>query len=250
MPFVSGRPPVRLSGRLALASALVTGLSLGATQAQAQSVPAVQPLNVVNLSASGVLEAPQDWLTITLNTTKEGTDGAAVQAQLKAALDAALSIARPAGQPQQMEVRTGQFSLFPRYASNGKISGWQGTTELVIEGRDFVRISSTAGKIQTLTLGSVGFSLSRDAQRQLEADVQAQAIERFKSKAAEVARGFGFEGYVFREISISSADQEGVRPFPRAMAMQAKAVMADEPVAVEAGKSTVSVTVSGAVQLR
>lgn len=222
---------------------------MGATQAQVQPVPAVQPLNVVNLSASGLLEVPQDWLTITLNATKEGTDGAAVQAQLKAALDAALAIARPAGQPQQLEVRTGQFSLFPRYGTNGKISGWQGTTELVIEGRDFVRISTTAGKIQSLTLGSVGFSLSREAQRQLEADVQAQAIERFKAKAAEVAKGFGFQGYALREISISSADQEGVRPYPRAMAMQAKAAMADAPVAVEAGKSTVSVTVSGAVQL-
>lgn len=250
MSFDVGRSPGRLTGRLAFAAVLAAWLPLGVIHAQAQSVPAAQPLNVVSLSASGVLEVPQDWLTITLNTTKEGADGAAVQAQLKAALDAALAIARPAGQAQQLEVRTGQFSLFPRYASNGKISGWQGTTELVIEGRDFVRISNTAGKIQSLTLGSVGFSLSRDAQRQLEADVQAQAIERFKSKAADVAKGFGFQSYVLREISISSADQEGVRPFPRAMAMQAKTAMADAPVAVEAGKSTVSVTVSGAVQLR
>ena len=36
----------------------------------------------------------------------------------------------------------------------------------------------------------------------------------------------------------------------RAMAMQAKAPMADAPVAVEAGKSTVNITVSGTVQLR
>nr|WP_310564840.1 SIMPL domain-containing protein [Hydrogenophaga sp.] len=209
-----------------------------------------EPANIVNISASGFLEVPQDWLRMSLNTTKEGADAAAVQAQLKTALDAALAQAKPAAQPQQMDVRTGQFSLYPRYGSNGKITGWQGTTELVIEGRDFARISTTAGKIQSLTLGHVGFSLSREAQQKLESDVQALAIERFKARANDVAKGFGFTAYTLRELSISSADQGGGQPYPRAMAMQAKAAMADAPVAVEPGKSTVNVTVSGAIQLR
>lgn len=242
-----GRLLARPAQSLALA-ALCFASTSGPSLAQVQA--SSEPANQVSLSASGFLEVPQDWLTISLNTTKEGQDAAAVQAQLKAALDAALAVARPAVLNQQLEMRTGQFSLFPRYSSNGKISGWQGTTELVIEGRDFARISATAGKIQSLTLGHVGFSLSRDAQRQLEADVQALAIERFKAKAADVAKGFGFQGFTLREITISSVDQEGVRPLPRAMAMQAKAAVADAPVAVEAGKSTVNITVSGTVQLR
>lgn len=216
----------------------------------AQVMPPAEPSNVVNLSASGFLQVPQDWLSVSLNTTKEGSDAAAVQSQLKTALDAALAVVKPAVQQQQLEVRTGQFSLFPRYGSNGKINGWQGSTELVIEGRDFTRISTTAGKVQSLTVGHVGFSLSREAQRQLEADVQAMAIERFRAKAGDVAKGFGFQGYVLREVSISSADQESVQPYPRAMAMQAKAAVADAPVAVEPGKSTVNITVSGSVQLR
>lgn len=223
----------------------------GTATAQVTPIPmAPEPSNIVNLSASGFLEVPQDWLSMSLNTTKEGSDAAAVQAQLKTALDAALAVARPAAIAQQMEVRTGQFSLYPRYASNGKINGWQGSTELVIEGRDFARISTTAGKIQTLTLGNVGFSLSREAQQKLEADVQTQAIERFKARASEVAKGFGFTNYSLREVSISSADQGGGQPFPRAMAMRSKAEMADAPVAVEAGKSMVNVTVSGSIQLR
>ncbi|MBT9462659.1 MAG: SIMPL domain-containing protein [Hydrogenophaga sp.] len=208
------------------------------------------PLNVVNLSASGFLEAPQDWLSMSLSTTREGPDAVTVQNQLKAALEAALAVARASAQPQQLEVRTGQFSLYPRYTDKGKISGWQGSTELVLEGRDFARISTTAGKIQTLTMSNMGFSLSREARLKLESDVQAMAIERFKSKAGEVAKGFGFAGYNLREVAVSSADQEG-RPFqPRAMAMEAKAAMSDAAVPVEPGKSTVNVTVSGSVQLR
>ena len=187
---------------------------------------------------------------MSLNTTREGSDATTVQNQLKQALDAALTVARASAKPQQLEVRTGQFSLYPRYDRNGKITGWQGNTELVLEGRDFALISATAGKIQTLTMSGTSFSLSREARRKLESDVQAMAIERFKARADEVSKGFGFGGYSLREISVSSADQE-VRPFqPRAMAMEAKAAMSDAAVPVEAGKSTVNVTVSGSIQLR
>lgn len=228
---------------------LLSSLIAVGSLAHAQGTPPV-PSNVVNLSASGFMEVPQDWLSMSLSTTREGTDAVTVQNQLKVALDAALAVARASAQPQQLEVRTGQFSIYPRYTDKGKISGWQGSTELVLEGRDFTRISATAGKIQTLTMSNMGFSLSREARLKLESEVQAMAIERFKAKAGEVAKGFGFAGYSLREVSVSSADQEG-RPFqPRAMAMEAKAAMSDAAVPVEPGKSTVNVTVSGSVQLR
>lgn len=207
--------------------------------------------NVVQIAASGFMEVQQDWLTMRLNTTETGPDAATVQNQLKVALEAALRVARAQAQPGLLEVSSGRFNIYPRYNSSGKINGWQGSTELVLEGRDVARISETAGKVSTLTLGGVSFSLSRQASQQLEAQVQAQAIERFKARAAEVAKGFGFEGYTLREVAISSADQGNDMPVrPRMMAMEAKAATSDAPVPVEAGKSTVNVTVSGSIQLR
>jgi predicted secreted protein len=207
------------------------------------------PQNVVQLSANAAMEVQQDTLSISLNTTKDGTDAGAVQTQLKTALDAALSEAKKSALPGQMDVRTGSFSLYPRYSSGGKLNGWQGTAELVLEGKDFARISSTAGKIQTLTMGNVSFSLSREQREKAEAQVQATAIERFKTKAGEVAKCFGFGGYALREVAVNAGDQ-GVSPRPRMMAMAAKAMSSDEAVPVEAGKSSVVVTVSGSVQLK
>lgn len=241
---LGGARPVRST-----CAALLVLLSAGAAFAQASPVPP-EPANVVQLSASGFKDVQQDWLTMSLNTTREGPDAATVQNQLKVALDAALAVARPMAQTQQLELRTGRFSLYPRYSSNGKINGWQGSTELVLEGRDFARISATAGRIQTLTMGHVAFSLSREAQQALEADVQAMAIERFKQQASQIAKGFGFTSYSLREISVSSADSGGAPVRPRVMAMEAKAAMSDAPVAVEAGTSMVNVTVSGSIQLR
>lgn len=204
--------------------------------------------NVAQLSASGSVEVQQDLLSIAMSTTRDGADASAVQTQLKQALDTALAQARQAAAPGQMDVRTGAFSLQPRYGKDGKINGWQGSTELVLEGRDFPRITATAGKIQTLTLANVGFALSREQRAKVEGEAQALAIERFKGRAADVAKAFGFGSYTLREVSIGSNDQGSPRPY--AMAMQARSAMSDAPVSVEAGKSTVKVTVSGSVQMK
>lgn len=206
------------------------------------------PQNVLQLSASGTVEVQQDLLSMTLSTTRDAPEAATVQSQLKAALDAALTEARKGAQPGQLDVRTGNFTLSPRYTREGKINGWQGSTELVLEGRDFPRITQAANRITTLTVGGVGFGLSREQRAQVETEAQFIAIENFKQKAGELAKGFGFAGYTLREVSVNANEGGPIRP--RMMAAQAKSFSADAPVPVEAGKTSVVVTVSGAVQLK
>lgn len=215
----------------------------------AQQTPLREPQNVAQLAASGSVEVQQDLLSISMNTTREAADAGTVQTQLKTALDTALNEAKKAVLTGKLDVHTGNFSLYPRYGKDGKINGWQGSTELVLEGRDFARISATAGKIQTLTVGNVIFSLSREQRTQAEGAAQSIAIERFKAKAGEIAKGFGFVSYNLREVAVTAADQ-GYIPRPRVMALEARTQMADAAVPVEAGKSTVVVTVSGSVQLK
>jgi predicted secreted protein len=227
---------------------LITAFLLAAAApafAQSMAYPPLQ--NVLQLSATGSVEVQQDLLSLSLTTTREGADANTVQNQLKVALDAALAEARKAAQPGQLDVRTGNFSLYPRSTRDGKISGWNGTAELVLEGRDFARITQTAGRIQTMTMGGVSFGLSREQRAKVEGDAQTIAIERFKAKASELARGFGFSGYTLREVAINANDQGFPRPMVR-MQMEAKAASSDMAVPVEAGKSTVMVTVSGSVQ--
>ena len=205
--------------------------------------------NVVQLAASGSVEVQQDLLSITMNTTRDGMDAALVQSQLKAAIDAALLEAKKLVQPGQLDLRTGNFTLYPRYGRDGKPSGWQGSAELILEGRDFVRISTTAGKIQTLTVANVSFGLSREQRAKVEGDAQSIAIEAFKTRAAAIAQSFGFPGYALREVAVN-AQEPGFTPRPRMMAMESRAVANDTPVPVAAGKPAVVVVVSGSVQLK
>ncbi|MET3916650.1 putative secreted protein [Variovorax sp. OAS795] len=229
---------------MAACAALAAAAAAG--NATAQNI--APPQNVLQLTASGSVEVQQDMLSMTLTTTRDATDAATVQSQLKAAVDAALAEARKNAQPGQLDVQTGNFSLSPRYTREGKINGWQGSAEVVLEGRDFPRITQTAGRITTLNVGNVGFALSREQRAKSETEAQTIAIENFKQKATTLAKGFGFSGYTLREVSVNANEGGPIRP--RAMAAQAKSFSADAPVPVEAGKTSVVVNVSGSVQLK
>lgn len=217
--------------------------------APAHAAAEARPENLVNFSANASVEVTQDLLSITLQTVREGQDAAQVQAQLKAVLDAALAEARKAAQPGALEVRTGGFSLYPRYGKEGRINGWQGQAELVLQGKDGQRVAQTAGRLTAMNITGVGYSVSRELADKHEAEVTAQAIQKYRAHAAELARQFGFSGYTLREVAVQSgAEGEGPRPV---MMRAAKAEMAaaDAPLPVEPGKSLVSASVSGTVQL-
>jgi predicted secreted protein len=225
------------------AAALIAGLLL-AGAAAAQGIP--PPQNVVSLSASATVEVTKDLLTVVFSTTREGADAGVVQSQLKQALDAALLEARRAAKPGQLEVQTGNFALYPRYTSKGSISGWQGIAELVVEGRDTQAVAQLTGRIQTMSIARVGFSLSREAREKVDAEVSALAINNFRARAETTSKHFGFSGYTLREVQVSGSDPGGPLPVMRA---QASRMAADEALPIEAGKANVTVMVSGSVQM-
>jgi len=232
-----------------LGAALATVLVLQPAAAQAPAVPA--PANVVTLSASASIELSMDWLTVVYGTTREGADAAAVQAQLRQALDAALAEARKAAKPGgEVQVRTGSFALTPRYAPKGGIGGWFGQAELVVEGRDTGAIAQLMGRIQTLSISRVGWSLSREAREKVDGEVTAQAITRFRSRADAVSRQFGFSGWAVREVSVGSNEPSPGLPQPTMRVQAMRATAAEESLPVEAGKALVTATVSGAVQMK
>lgn len=218
-----------------------------ALTAHAQTAVLPQPVGVVGLTASASTEVTKDLLNVALSVTREGQDAATVQNQLKQALDAALAEAKKVARPGQLEVQTGNFSLYPRYAAKGGINGWQGTAELVVEGKDMPAIGQLTGKITTMTIARVGYGISRELREKVEGDVAAQAIARYRAKAAEYAKQFGYAGYTVREVNVNTdVPMGGPVPMMRAKAMSASA---DESLPIEAGKGTVTVTVNGTVQM-
>lgn len=216
----------------------------------AWSAPEVPRDNVVTFSTTATMEVTRDLLTVVLAAVKDGPEAKAVQTALKQTLEAALAEARKSAQPQAMDVRTGEFSINPRYGKDGKINGWQGSAELILEGTDSARVAQTAGRMLGMNVVSVGYALSRKLREQNESQVTADAVGRFRSRAAELAQAFGFSGYSIGEVSVNSGEpiyaMKASAPRMRAMAAGA----ADEALPVEPGKGSITVTVSGSIVLK
>ncbi len=225
--------------------ACVGALALISTAAVA-SEPAV-PTGVVALTATASVDVTRDTLSISLVATRDGNDASAVQSSLKQALDTALAEARNVARPGQIEARTGNFSLNPRYSTKNTLAGWQGSAELVLEGRDLPGLSQLAGRIQSMNIARVSQSLSREQREKAEASATTQAIGRYRAQAAEVTKQFGYASYTVREVNVST-NESGPGPVPM-FAVRAMAVQSDAPLPVEAGQTSVSVTVNGTVQM-
>ena len=235
---------VRFAAALGWVAALI---SLGV---QAQSVAPVTS-GVLTLNSSASIEVTKDVLTVVFTVAREGSDAQTVQSGLKQSLDAALVEARKIAKPATVEVQTDNFSLHPRYAAPVKgappvISGWQGTTELIVRGKDIAAIAQLTGRIQTMAIARVGYTLSREAREKVEADVSAQAIARWHAMAAQMSQQFGYSGYVVREVNVSTNDAQ---PPPMQMRALRAAAVADEALPTEAGKAEVTASVSGSAQM-
>jgi len=230
----------------ALAAAGAALAFAAALPARAETPP---PQGVMSLTASASVEVTKDLLAVTFSTSKEGADANAVQAQLKQALDAALAEAKKAARPGQVDVQTGAFSLFPRYANKGGITGWQGTAEIIVDGRDMAAIGQLSGRITTMTVARVAYRLSREAGQRVEADVAAEAIARYRAKAGEYAKHFGYGGYSIREVNVTTTEPpQG--PMPMARAQTAAISAPGDALSVEPGKAQVNASVSGTVQMK
>lgn len=241
----------------AMAWALITMLLLPAVAVHAQSASS-SPMphaasaalhQVLHLSASAQTDVPQDWLVINLSVQKEGLQAPAVQKQLNAVLSSALALATPMVKPGGLEVKTGEMNVSPRYGRDGKINGWMGSAQVTLQGRDVEQVTTLAGRLQELTVSQIDWRLSPEQKAAAEARIQAEAVERFQSKAQSLTKQFGFAAYTLREVRINAQEAgEGV-VMPR-MAMAVAMDAAPAPVPTAAGKSRVVVNISGSITLR
>lgn len=228
-----------------IATGAVAMLFVASVQAQNQTKD-----NLLNLTAQSSVKATQDYLSVTLSASRDGATGQAVQAELKKVLDQAIILANPLEAGDLLQAKTGQFRVVPVYDSRDqRIQGWRGTAQLIIEGKDFVRITTLAGNIQKMPVTNVAFGLSHSARAKYEEEAQKLAVADFRQRAKLLTEQFGFSNYSIDNVHVNASHD---MPMPMArmeMAASMPAKMAS-PIPVEAGETTVTVVVNGSVQMR
>ncbi|WP_374728859.1 SIMPL domain-containing protein [Caballeronia concitans] len=222
-------------------------LTFSATAVAQTVIASPQPSGVLSLSAQASAQVPQDVVTITLFYEQEAADPSSLTTTLNQRAEAAL---REAKGVDGVTAKSGAFSVYPSTDRDGKISAWRGRTEVVLESHDFAAASKLAGKMSSsMQVGNVTFSLSPEAQRAAAQKLSTQAIDSFRKQAQAASQAFGYGSFTIREVNVG---QSGAAPRP-VMMMQARGMSADAkmaaPMALEAGTTTVTVDVSGSVQM-
>lgn len=201
----------------------------------------------MTLQASASAEVIQDTVRISLAAEIEASDQAAAGQRLSTALDEAVKRATgTAG----VDVRSGGYNIWPVNDEKGKITGWRGRGEIVLESRDFAAASALASRLgDKVAISNISFLLSRQAREAEERKLLDQAAQAFRERAQVASKAFGFTGY--RILRLELGGSGAAAPMPRGpMMMAAKGAAASADVPLEAGEVTVSVAVSGTIALQ
>ena len=225
-------------------------LLLGAQIASAQNVvPASTPVrDALTLDATASAEIIPDLAVITLAAEAQGVDAAPITREVQQIINAALAQAKATA---GVEARTGAFTTNQRWSNKGVREGWTVRAELILKGKDFAVLGTLAGKLaqQKLMIAGSGFELSRELREREEQSLVERGIAEFRSKAKTASRAFGFSKYALREVNLGSITGDARPIQPRVFAMRAAAAPAAdvEPMAIEGGKVTLTLTVNGSI---
>ena len=213
-----------------IAAVLVLGLG-GRELSVSQSAE-----DTITVSGTGEVVTQPDEATIylqiemTKKTAEEAQSGdAAITAQVLSALkDAGI---------KESDIETSSFSLYPRYewneAENRQVqTGYQVQHTLKVKTADVTNVGKyldTAVNVGVNTIQSVNFGLSRQKQKEINAEALSKASTMAKDKAQSVAGSVGVRLGKIVTVSESNVDYTPYTYYPR-MAMAGAAKEALTPI--------------------
>ena len=234
--FMFGKPgPAAV--RLALAAVFMAG------PVAAQELT----YNRVDLNVSAESEVANDEMIAVVYAEVEDNDqteaAAAVNESIRWATERARAVAG-------VELQTLQYTTRAVYAPNSRrIVGWIARQSLRLQSGDAEALSTLLGELQQrVAVQSLGSGLSKTARDAAEQALIAEAIAAFEQRAATVAGELGRSDYRLVHMSVGTS---GFRPLGLVTGFGARSDLAIEAVApeIEAGVQTVSVSVSGTIEL-
>ena len=205
--------------------------------------------DVLDLDATVTSEVAPDLAVVTLAIVREGPDVAPLTKDVNEAMARAFADARTV---PAVTAANGGYSTFPRFDSRGGSNtrtGWQVRAEVVLKSKDFDALGILVGRLsQSLQISGSSFEISPEVRARESASLTERGARAFLDKAQATTRAFGYAGYSIRHVTVGSPD---LGRAPRVQFAEA-AVMAKSvaPMPIESGRVTLSLTVSGSVQMR
>jgi predicted secreted protein len=209
--------------------------------------PAAHEFDMLNLTAAATEEAVYDQATATFAYDEQGKDSPALADKASQTITIALKQAKTV---KEVRAHTGQFSTYPVYDKDQKPVGWRVHAELLIESTDFKALAALVNTLaSTLPLSNMRYSLTPATRNDLSRKLESQAIAAFREKALRLTQGFGYTTFQIGDVTVGENDAVFQRSNVYAAPAQSFAKSALN-VPMEAGTTTVTVTVNGSVKMK
>lgn len=147
-----------------------------------------------------------------------------------------------------IDLETMSYSTRPLYANGRRIVGWVARQSLRLESRDAEALSALLGELQErVAVQSINYSVSDEASERAEEALIVEALAQFNRRATLIATELGRPGFRIVRLNVGTA---GGRP-PGFFDLSAARIQTAEaaPPTLEAGTQTMTVTVSGEIEL-
>lgn len=223
-----------------------TGLLLSLALLLSFASPAAAEGNpVLELAGHAEREVANDRMTVLLQAEARAPEARDAAERVNRRMQQALE---RAAEHEVVESRTVGYSTQAIHDRDDRaqVVAWQVRQNLELISDDFDTLTDLVATLQQneLTVSQIRFSLNPETHRAHREEMITEAIEDWKQQARQMARGLGATH--LRPSGLELVDDRYDRPQPM-MAMRAMDEAAAPP-ALEAGHSTLSVTVRGRAQ--
>jgi predicted secreted protein len=196
----------------------------------------------IDLSADAQYTAPNDLARATVFVEMQDANPAELAKRVNNALGAILGIATKFN---GVKSRTGDTQTSPIYGKSNRLESWRMRAEIDLESRDIPKLSELLGRLKDYAMvGDIQLSSAPETRRQAEDEAMREALDTFQSRAKKISDQLG-KPYRITQLSVQTG---GLRP-PRMPMMMRAAMPESAPMPIAAGESTVTVTVSGKIEL-
>jgi predicted secreted protein len=198
----------------------------------------------ITLRAQAEREVANDQVVVVVAAEETGADPALLSAAVNRKMNAAAALVRAV---PAVKSRSGGYQTTPLY-KDGRIESWRVSQQLRLESADFAAMAQLTGRLQReLVVRGMSVGLAAETRRSAEDALIAEAIAAFRARA-EIAR-LALKAPAWRVRSLDVGTGGGVIR-PLAMEMAATRARPAEPAMIEGGVSSVTVAVSGTIELR
>jgi predicted secreted protein len=210
--------------------------------AVAHEIP--QSYDRISFQVSAVEEVENDTLVAVMYSERSGQKPSMIADEVNSNISWAVDLAK---KNSAVRVQTLHYRQDPLY-KNQSIIGWKIRQSIRLESTEAASLSALIGELQgRLSVASLSYTVSPTRRSEVEHRLIADALNRFKSRGEQIQVELGRTDYRIVNMDVITSGQSFAP-----VRMRASAMMEDSGVAapsIEPGVQTVSVQVSGTIEL-